>query len=703
MDNAVYSVEFSPLVPTSMAVILFIVATLLCLPLLIQKIKGGWIRYSLFLVMALILLNPVLQKEKREKQNDVALILVDQSPSQKIGERPDVIAETLAELTAQLDQKAGLDYRIIRTDGHLATQDGTHLLPEIIRSQASTSAQRLAGTFILSDGQVHDPSLTENNEANIVSSLHSGSPIHLILTGGNNERDRRLAIQDAPRFSIIGEKAPITLSIEDTGNIKDDGTVKVNVIVDGKPYGTYGVQVGEPLTIDPKIEHGGQTIVELSTPVLEGGELTVQNNRTIVAINGIRQQLKVLLITGEPHMGERTWRNLLKSDPSVELVHFTILRPPEKQDGTPSMELALIAFPTRELFVEKLDDFDLIVFDRYKLRGVLPLNYFQNIAEYVQDGGALFVAAGPAYSSSLSIYRTPLGRILPARPSGTILAKAFRPTMTDDGVIHPVTTTLSDTKPGSWGRWFRMIETEPLNGNILLDGPDGTPLLVISHVGEGRVAQLNSDQAWLWTRGFEGGGPHTELLRRTAHWLMKEPELEEEALFIEIENGHLRTTLTTMAKKPADVVVIAPDGQTKTLSLSPKVQNQPGKWSASMKADQTGIYRAAVGPLIAVTSNGTTNPVEFTDMLPTDRYFAPLIKATGGGSFTAQANGSIRLPALRQFSGQTNQFAGLNWAGLKRNNAYRVTGYTQGSLTPAFLALVILIGGLLFGWYRESR
>ena len=138
----------------------------------------------------------------------------------------------------------------------------------------------------------------------------------------------------------------------------------------------------------------------------------------MLTVEGVRENLRVLLVSGEPHAGERTWRNMLKSDASVDLVHFTILRPPEKQDGTPINQLSLIAFPTRELFQEKLDQFDLIIFDRYQRRGVLPLLYLENVARYVEKGGAVLVSAGDDYASPLSLYRTPLGQILPAVPTG---------------------------------------------------------------------------------------------------------------------------------------------------------------------------------------------------------------------------------------------------------------------------------------------
>ena len=211
---------------------------------------------------------------------------------------------------------------------------------------------------------------------------------------------------------------------------------------------------GERLRVPVKIEHGGPNVVELEVEALPD-ELTAINNKAVLTIEGVRDKLKVLLVSGEPHAGERTWRNLLKSDANVDLVHFTILRPPEKQDGTPINELSLIAFPTADLFGRKIKEFDLIVFDRYSNQSVLPLIYFDNIVRYVREGGALMLAAGPDFARPEGLYYSPLGRIAPARPDGSLTEHAFRAAITEDGAKHPVTRGLpgadQDRPPGANG------------------------------------------------------------------------------------------------------------------------------------------------------------------------------------------------------------------------------------------------------------
>jgi hypothetical protein len=421
----------------------------------------------------------------------------------------------------------------------------------------------------------------------------------------------------------------------------------------------------------------------------------------VVTIDGVRDKLRVLLVSGEPHAGERTWRNLLKSDASVDLVHFTILRPPEKQDGTPINELSLIAFPTRELFQQKIGEFQLIIFDRYARQGVLPIIYFDNITRYVHDGGAVLVAAGPDYASPTSIWRTPLDAILPAEPSGNVTEQAFRPSLTELGRRHPVTRGLdgSEATPPKWSEWFRVVDTRNANGTTVMQGPDQKPLLVLSREGEGRVALLLSDHIWLWARGFEGGGPHLDLLRRLSHWLMKEPDLEEESLRLSVSGHDLVVRRQTMADQVAEVTLTSPSGATRPLVLS---ATEPGVWESSVAANELGLWRATDGKLNALVNIGPANPREFAEVTSTTEVLAPLASATGGDSRRLDDGSGLNVPRIIAVrSGDT--YKGDDWIGLKLRDVSVVRGIGVLPVFAGLIGLLLLIGSLAGTWAREGR
>jgi hypothetical protein len=469
---------------------------------------------------------------------------------------------------------------------------------------------------------------------------------------------------------------------------------------DGDVLDSRSVRVGVPQRVEIAIPHAGQNLVEIEASSLSG-ELTAVNNRAVVAIDGVRDKLRVLLVSGEPNAGERTWRNLLKSDASVDLVHFTILRPPEKQDGTPINELSLIAFPTRELFQQKIGEFQLIIFDRYARQGVLPMIYFDNIARYVRDGGAVLVAAGPDYASSTSLWRTPLDSILPAEPDGTLTERGFRPKLTELGKRHPVTRDLegSASEPPHWSQWFRVVDTRNPTGTAVMQGPDNEPLLLLSRQGEGRVALLLSDHIWLWARGFEGGGPHLDLMRRLSHWLMKQPELEEEALRLVVRGHELLVRRQTMADEVSDVTLTSPSGSTQILKLAP---TDAGVWEATVTANELGLWRATDGKLNALVNIGPANPREFSEVTSTTDVLAPITAATGGDSRRLEEGGGVNVPRILAVrSGDT--YKGGDWIGLKMRDASVVRGIGVLPVFAGLLGLLLLLGSLAGTWAREGR
>ncbi len=548
---------------------------------------------------------------------------------------------------------------------------------------------RVAGAVMITDGQVHDvPAGAQDFQA----------PLHALITGDEGERDRRIRFENAPRFGLVGK--PLQMSYRVISTNGEQGQVDVRVSINGQPVSTERAVIGQPMLLDIVIPNAGRNIVELSIDVADG-EITDTNNRAIAILDGIRENLRVLLVSGEPHAGERTWRNLLKSDASVDLVHFTILRPPEKQDGTPINELSLIAFPTRELFVEKIDDFDLIIFDRYQHRDVLPILYYDYIAEYVEKGGALLIAAGPEYAGEQSIAKTPLMSALPAMPSGLVIDQPFYPRLTDLGQRHPVTRGLdgSASEPPHWSRWFRLIGIERPEGEVVMKGPDDRPLLLLDRKGEGRVGMLLSDQGWLWARGFEGGGPHVALYRRIAHWLMKEPELEEERLVANGRGMTLDIIRQTMQDDPGPATVISPSGKTMTLPLA---SSQPGVFTGSTEVNEIGLYQVGNGDLSALAHVGPVNAPEFTDTISTEDVLRPPAEATGGSVRRIASLTGVSLPGIVPVRGSANA-SGNDWIGLKTTDDSVLKSVSRVPLFGGFFGLGLLLLALGSMWYREGR
>jgi hypothetical protein len=429
------------------------------------------------------------------------------------------------------------------------------------------------------------------------------------------------------------------------------------------------------------------------------GELSSLNNRAVVRINGVRDRLRVLLVSGQPHAGERTWRNLLKSDPSVDLVHFTILRPPEKDDMTPLRELALIVFPIHELFEVKLAEFDLILFDRYIVRDVLPPSYMRNIVEYVREGGALMLAIGPEFAGLRSLFRTPLGELMPGVPTGEVLEQGFSPSLTDTGRRHPVTAPLvldPTSQDRQWGRWFRQIEVTQRSGHALMSGIGDRPLFVLDRVEKGRVGMLMSDHVWLWAREFEGGGPQAELLRRLAHWLMKEPELEEERLSAYVQRGKLTIERRSLESSAPVVTVTTPAGEMRDVALEAA---ECGIARATIEADEPGIFRVDDGSRTTLAVSGGLHSKELADLRSTDEHLAPLVAASSGGLAWIETDG---VPEFRRVR-PGRDTAGRGWMGLRENGAYVVTGFVQVSLLPGLLILGLVIAAMTAAWWREGR
>lgn len=685
-----YGIAFAPLVPTLVLWVALAALVVVALVLLLGRARGAVVRIAALALIVLALANPSFTREEREPLSSVVSVVVDKSPSQNFGKRTEEAEQAKTALVDRLKQIKGLEVRVVEAGQADGETDGTKLFGAVASSLSDVPTDRVAGAFLITDGRVHD--IPGSAQA-----LGFQAPVQALITGQSGERDRRIAIVAAPRFGIVGQNQTITYRLDDQGIVA--GRARVVVRRDGEVLSERTVASGQTVNVDVGIKHAGPNIVEIEASPVEN-ELTLVNNRAVVSIDGVRDKLRVLLVSGEPHSGERTWRNLLKSDASVDLVHFTILRPPEKQDGTPINELSLIAFPTRELFQQKINEFQLIIFDRYARQGVLPMAYFDNISRYVKNGGAVLVSAGPDYASNTSIWRTPLDTLLPAEPVG-VTEKPYTAHLSDAGKRHPVTRALegSNSEPPHWSRFFRTIDTRNTTTPPLMTGADNMPLLLLSHFGEGRVALILSDHIWLWARGYEGGGPHLDLLRRMSHWLMKQPDLDEEALRLKVEGKNLEVLRQTMGDSVPPVTVTSPSGQTKQLTLS---AGDPGIWRATLPADELGLWQATDGTLKALINVGPVNPKEFSEVTSTPETLRPLAQATGGDAVRIAEGGSVSLPRIVPVT-STSVFHGDGWLGVRMRDASVVTGVGVLPVFTGLIGLLLLLGAFAATWLREGR
>lgn len=693
-----WSISFEPLLAWPWLAAVLAPLALLALVGLWFRQRGSVLRFTALLALGAALLNPVFLDEERDALKSVVAIIVDRSQSQDIGERTKQTDEALAGLQQRLARFKQFDVRVVEAGKSDAAEErtDTRLFSALEGAFRDVPPSRIGGAVMITDGEVHDAP---------AGAPDFNAPLHALITGNDHEKDRRIRFENAPRFGLVGKPLDMTYRVIATGD--QSGQVDVRVSINGEQVSVERATIGQTMPLQVTIPNAGRNIVEVAIDH-QPDELTDANNRAIALVDGIRENLRVLLVSGEPHAGERTWRNLLKSDASVDLVHFTILRPPEKQDGTPINELSLIAFPTRELFVEKIKDFDLIIFDRYQHRDVLPILYYDYISEYVEKGGALLIAAGPEYSGESSIARTPLMSALPAMPSGEVVDKAFYPRLTDLGQRHPVTRGLdgSNSEPPHWSRWFRTIGVKNPEGEVVMKGADNLPLLLLDRKGEGRVGMLLSDQGWLWARGFEGGGPHVQLYRRIAHWLMKEPELEEERLTADGRGMVLEIRRQTMSDDPGPAQVITPSGKALIVKLE---RSEPGIFLGSVETKEIGLYQVGNGDLTALAHVGPINAPEFADVISTkDRLNAP-VEATGGSvrrlaasSALGGITGGVTLPSIVPVR-SSGVASGADWIGLRTTDDSVLKAVSRVPLFGGFLGLGLLLLAMGSMWYREGR
>jgi hypothetical protein len=689
-----WSIALSPFLPWPAIYALAAAALAISIGLIWRGVRGVWLRVLSMALLLLALLDPNLVQENRRPLKDIVAVVVDRSESQDIGERPQQTDKARDELEARLKTLGDVDLRVVETSRDESETEGTKLFAALRGALSDAPPERVGGAIIITDGDVHDIPQS-------AAALGFNAPLHALITGHEGERQRRIELVEAPRYGIVGKDQVIEARVLDSADHGEP--VKLTVRRDGETIATIDAKVGERIDVKAPIDHPGPNVIELEVAPVEG-EIAADSNRAVVNIEGVRDKLRVLLVSGKPHPGERMWRNLLKSDANVDLVHFTILRPPEKgADGTPINELSLIAFPVADLFGRRIKDFDLIIFDRYAQQSILPYVYLENITKYVRDGGALLMAEGPEFSTPDGLYYSPLGAISPAEPSGDDVEAPYRARVSDEGLRHPVTRGLNgldNNGEPSWGRWFRLVGAKPTSGVTVMSGADDKPLLVLSRVDKGRVGLLLSDQMWLWARGYDGGGPYLDLLRRLAHWLMKEPDLEEEALRASAKGREVTVERQSVSGEPRETNLVAPDGSKTKLDMTPYA---PGLSRAHVTVSRFGLYRAEDGEHVALVNVGQENPLEMQDVVSTTAKLRPIVEATGGTArrIAAGSGGAVAIPRVVGLN-PSPSYGGADYIGVKRTGSTELIGARSTSLASGFFGLAALFGITTLAWVNEG-
>jgi uncharacterized membrane protein len=653
-------ISFAPLLPWPALYALGALAALATLPALILQASGAWLRLAGFTFLLITLAGPDWVTNTTKPVPSIVLLLTDHSQSMQLGNR----AALAAQAASTLRTSAGaIDLRTI--DIPPAEAGGTSLFAALQSALATIPTTQLAGIIAITDGEISDP-----------PPAALPAPFTALLTARAEETDRELRLTNPPAYGLAGQTVPLTLTVLDHGASDTGQPAAVTITEDGIPIPTPPFIIGQAQTIPLPIPHAGPIIIT-ATAALLPGEVSPLNNTTAFTLTGIRKRLNVLLISGHPSPAERTWRVLLKSDPAIRLIHFTILRLPDETLDAAPQDIALVPFPVEQLFNTDINKFDLIILDDFSAGGLLPPEDLENITNFVTNGGALLTEAGPEFESPDSLANSPLGPVVPATPlpDGTI-TQAFSPAITPTGTRHPVTAPFAGAPLAPWPS---LQAATPTAGTVLMTGPNNLPLLILADAGKGRTGLLLSDQFWLWTKAAPHAGPALPLLRRIVHFLLREPALEPESLTAAISRGQLTIHLQTLNPiPPASAAVTTPDG---TTTQRPWHQASPGQFIAQMPAAAPGLYRVTAGPFTAYAASAAANAAEYQDLAATAHILSPLAK-------NIIWLGSTPTPPLPTL--------------ITQRHATQITGTKKAPLLPPACSLLVALTLLIGAWWRES-
>jgi hypothetical protein len=555
------------------------VALLLLTLIVVVWAKKGWARLGAVTILLFLLYDVALLKPVPGEAPKTLVVLEDKSAS------ADHTAQSvwLETLKKAVGERATLKILPLPQ-----SDQGTLVIPPLKQALQSVPADRLAGAVIISDTLWHDP------EADITS-LKTEVPVHVLSTFRSGP-DRSVTLEKTSAYQLVGKPFSVAVTVRDTTQ-PGGAEIPLNMY-QGDTQTTHNVRNGEKTEISLNTEHPGRTTLIFATPPL-AQEAHLQNNAAVFTLTVFRDRWRVMMVSGSPHPSTRAFRSLFKQDPNIDLVHFSILRRMDSMDFTPPDEMALIPFPVDELFLNRIDDFDLIVMDRYANLGLLQPIHIQSLRSFIQRGGAFVIMTGAEGLKDDSLFNALKDIMAIKAYPQTYPDVPFTPTLGED---HPITQPfVKQTLP-----LLRGSLPLPLaeRAELLMETPEKTPVITLwrETPQHGRMAWIATDDVWMWRRQAGEAGaapPFNPLMRRLMHWLLREPDLEAPPMICQQDKGVLACTPKNKNSKD-NVELYRPDDTW-----------QP--WSA----DADGVYRMPLdrSGLWAVRADHTLIPIAF-DMGP---------------------------------------------------------------------------------------
>ncbi len=671
--------------------IFFILSLVICH---YYKIKHLYLRTLSFLVFLVFILNPQINKKNAEYHKDIVIVVSDMTQSIIETRKAKEVELISKDLSRQLKEIGNIEQINIKLENYKkielsnAKEIETSLFREVNNVINNLNIERLSGIIIITDGQIHD--------FHNYNKLLSKTPIHYILVGNKNEKDRILKTTNIPKYAVLGKKYEIFVNIKDNTekkNLKTDFYLNEQLIDTKYLFPNKNYEIPLPtLSI-------GKNILEIRTEETDI-EISKLNNYQIHEINGIQDKLKVMLISGEPNMGLRNLRNILNSDPNIELLHFTILRPPTKRDLTPVKELSLIPFPTQELFDADISKFNLIIFDQYGLQGILPPKYLDNISKFVVSGGALLDIVGRKYLTKDSLINSPIKQILPTIPLKNISNKRFRPELTKVGKRHPITNKLKNNyKEKSWGEWTNYTRSQLNSGKALLHY-ENDPLLALDNVGKGRVVQILSSDSWIWQKSLNDKGPLIELIRNIIQWLLKNPKLEENFINLNKDNNLIKIKLNSISSGDINAKIVTPSKEALKLKL---IDKGNGIFEGEFKSLERGKFQITWKDKTKYFIINDMNNKEVEEITATDYKIKSYTEKNN--TFTKNFNifwkDRSTPKILRIYNNKI--LGGKNWIGVVEKNVPKISENSKQKLLNWYIIFMLLIFLIFISWYKEGR